>query len=374
MKAIILTISAGGGHHTTTKAIDAHFKELGIETVMIDAYKYFNVFLSNTVEKGYLLSTKYAPALYGGFYRIAEKRTNVDIDMKFGGMGTSIVFKQFVKFVQKQNADVVIATHIFAAELLTMMREKNVIDATLIGIITDFTIHPFWEETNLDYYVTASELLNYQMHKKNIGTSKILPFGIPIHPKFSVKMSKEEAREQLGIKNKTTVMVMTGSMGYGSVFKYIKALDESPMEFQLICVCGNNKKLKKRLDNYISKKDMLVFGFATNVDVIMDAADYLVTKPGGLSVSEALAKGLPLILIDPIPGQEDRNQEFLLNAGVALAVTKTHPVDEAIYQIMNNKAKEEVLPKIIEGLGKPFAGRELGEFVLGLKNNSSASN
>lgn len=368
MKAIILTISAGGGHHTTTKAIDAHFKELGIETVTIDAYKYFNVFLSNTVEKGYLFSTKYTPKLYGGFYRMAEKRTNIDIDLKFGGLGTSIVFKQFVKFVQKQNADVIIATHIFAAELLTMMREKKVIEATLIGIITDFTIHPFWEETKLDYYVTASPLLNYQMHKKGIPDSKILSYGIPVHPKFSVKISKEEARCSLGIKNKTTVMVMTGSMGYGSVFKYIKALDNSPMDFQMICVCGNNKKLKKQLDNYISKKDMLVFGFATNVDILMDAADYIVTKPGGLSVSEALAKGLPLILIDPIPGQEDRNQEFLLNTGVAVAVTKTHPVDEALYQIMNNDIKKDSLPKIISNLGKPLAGRKLGEFILGLKN------
>lgn len=368
MKAIILTISTGGGHHTATRAIDAHLKQFGIETVTIDAYKYFSSFLSNTVEKGYLLSTKYVPKIYGRFYRIAEKMNDKDTNVKVGALGSSLVFKKFAEFIKAQNADVIITTHLFGGELLTTMREKNMIFSLLIGIITDFTVHPFWEETNLDYYVTASELLNYQMYKKGITKDKILPFGIPIHPKFTTKIPKSEARFRLGLEEKTTVMVMAGSMGYGSVFRHIRQLDLSPADFQIICVCGNNKKLKKQLESYDFSKNMLVFGYTSNVDLLMDASDYIITKPGALSVSEALAKGLPIILIDPIPGQEDRNKEFLLNVGVAVTATKTHPADEAIYQLEKSDIRKSSLPKLIENLAKPDAGKKLGEFIIEYKN------
>lgn len=365
MKAVILTISAGGGHNTAAKAINECFTTLGIETVTIDAYKYFNKYLSDTVEKGYLFSTKYVPKLYGKFYRMAEKKSDTDIKMKMGAFGTALVIRKFARFIAAQNADAVIATHIFAGELLTILREKNVLDEKIktIGIVTDFTVHPFWEETNLDYYVTASDLLDYQMLKKGIPKNKILPFGIPVHPKFSKKMSKAEARETLGIPNKDTVFVIAGSMGFGDVARHVKNLDKSEHDFQIIAVCGNNKKLKAHLEKLKMHKDMFVYGFVGNVDVIMDASDCIVTKPGGLTVSEALAKKMHLILIDPIPGQEDRNSEFLLNCGVAIKVSETFPVDEAVHLFYDNKIKTEYYDRIIDAVAKPMAGMKLGEFV-----------
>lgn len=367
MKAVILTISAGGGHNTAAKAINECFSLLGIETVTIDAYKYFNKYLSDVVENGYLLSTKYVPKLYGKFYRMAEKKSDTDIKMKMGAFGTALILRKFARFIASQNADVIIATHIFAGELLTILREKNTLDENVktIGIVTDFTVHPFWEETNLDYYVTASELLEYQMTKKGIPKEKILPFGIPVHPKFSKKMSKSEARKILDIPDKDTVFVIAGSMGFGDVARHIKKLDKSRHSFQIVAVCGNNKKLKAHLDKMNEKmeRDMFVYGFVNNVDVIMDAADCIVTKPGGLTVSEALAKKMHLILIDPIPGQEDRNSEFLLNCGVAIKVSETFPVDEAVHLFYDNKIKAEYYDRIIDAVAKPRAGMELGEFV-----------
>ena len=367
MKAVILTISAGGGHNTAAKAINECFSERSIETVTIDAYKYFNKYLSDVVENGYLFSTKYVPKLYGKFYRMAEKKSDTDIKMKMGAFGTALVLRKFARFIAAQNADVIIATHIFAGELLTILREKGILDESVktVGIVTDFTVHPFWEETNLDYYVTASELLNYQMVKKGIPEDKILPFGIPVHPKFSKKISKHEARGLLGVPNKDTVFVIAGSMGFGDVAHHIKNLDKSGHDFQIIAVCGNNKKLKAHLEKMKDKmnKDMFVYGFVNNVDVIMDAADCIVTKPGGLTVSEALAKKMHLILIDPIPGQEDRNSEFLLNCGVAIKVSETCPVDEAVHLFYDNKIKTEYYDRIIDAVAKPDAGMKLGEFV-----------
>jgi len=363
MKAIILTISAGGGHNTAAKAISECLNQRGIEVVTIDAYKYFNKYLSDTVEKGYLLSTKYVPKLYGRVYRIAEKKADTDIKLKMGAFGSVLVFRKFARFIKSQNADVIIATHLFAGELLTELKERNDMQAKTIGIVTDFTVHPFWEETDLDYYVTASELMDYQMEKRGISKEKLLPFGIPVHPKFSNKMTKLQARKQLGIPNKNTVFVIAGSMGFGDVVKHIKNLDKSTLDFQIVCVCGNNKKLKEHLEDIEINKTMFVYGFVNNVDVIMDASDCIVTKPGGLTTSEALAKGMHLILIDPIPGQEDRNSEFLLNIGVATKVTKTFPVDEAVYMFYNNKTKTKYYDKIIDAVSKADAGEKLGDFI-----------
>ena len=172
--------------------------------------------------------------------------------------------------------------------------------------MTDFTIHPFWEDADLDYYVTANELLNHQASKKGIDTSKILPIGIPIHPKFGKKMDKLEARNILGIEDKPTILIMSGSMGYGNLETIITDMDTMDMDFQIISICGNNKNLKEdRWDD--NKEKVYNYGFTDKVDIIMDAADCIVTKPGGLTTSESLAKGLPMIIINPIPGQEERN-------------------------------------------------------------------
>ena len=205
--------------------------------------------------------------------------------------------------------------------------------------------------------------LDFQAEKKQMPLEKIKPFGIPIDEKFAEKMSKTDARKSLGLEDKPTVLVMSGSMGFGKVLKRIKELDVLDVDFQMIVVCGNNKTLKNRVDALITNKKILCYGFADNVDVLMDASDCVITKPGGLTVSEGLAKGLPLILINPIPGQEDRNVEFLLNNGMAQLVTSTYPVDEAIYQLFNNEWKIKNLPDGIKYIGKPHATRDLCEFI-----------
>jgi processive 1,2-diacylglycerol beta-glucosyltransferase len=259
MKAIILTISAGGGHHTATKAIDEHLKTFGIETITIDAYKYFNTLLSNTVEKGYLISTKYIPKIYGRIYRMAEKRTEKETSVKMGAMGSSLVFKKFAKFIQEQNADVIITTHLFGGELLTAMREKSMINSLLIGVVTDFTVHPFWEETNLDYYVTASELLDYQMHKKGISKDRILPFGIPIHPKFAKKTNKSEARENFSSFSTSISRYLSSPSSYFGILNsdeskayFISAFPSSPKTGETETILRSSEKIIEEIPGILT--------------------------------------------------------------------------------------------------------------------------
>ena len=366
MKILVLSIPTGGGHTSTGAAIEKYFKEQGHEARLMDVYRYVSKFLGRSVQKGYLASTKYVPNVYGKIYRMAEIGDSYD-ELYMLKAANKIMKRKFAKYVKAYNPDVIVTTHVMAAHLTEALDEEMLAGITTIGIITDYTIHPFWQKTTLDYYVTASELLNCQAEKKNIPLEKIKPFGIPIDEKFAEKIPKSQARKLLGLEDKPTVLVMSGSMGFGKVLKRIKELDSLDLDFQMIVVCGNNKTLKNRVDALETKKRILCYGYANNVDVLMDASDCVITKPGGLTVSEGLAKGMPLILINPIPGQEDRNVEFLLNNGMAQLVTSTYPVDEAIFQLFNNEWKIKNLTEGIKFIGKPYATRDLCEFILALE-------
>ena len=365
MKVLVLTIPTGGGHLSTGAAIEKYIKSHGHEAKLIDVYKYVSKLLGGSVQKGYLASTKYAPNVYGKFYRMAEISDPYD-KLYMLKAANKVMKIKFAKFVKAYNPDVIIATHVMAAHMINALGEEILSDVVTVGIITDYTIHPYWQKTTLDYYVTASELLNCQAQKKNIPLEKIKPFGIPIDEKFAQKIPKSQARKMLGIEEKPTVLVMSGSMGFGKVVKRIKELDKLELDFQIIVVCGSNKSLKRRIETLDTKKIIYCYGFVNNVDILMDASDCIITKPGGLTVSESLAKGMPLILINPIPGQEDRNVEFLLNNGMAQLVTSTYKVDEAIYQLFNNEWKIKNLSDGIKHIGKPYATRDLCEFIIGI--------
>ena len=197
----------------------------------------------------------------------------------------------------------------------------------------------------------------------------IIPFGIPISPKFSIKRDKAEARAALGIDDKFTVLIMMGSMGYGKAANdIIKQLDRLPDDFQIIAVCGKNKKLRNSISRMKLHRNLMALGYIDNVDEYMDCCDCVITKPGGLTTSEALAKNLPLILANPIPGQENRNQEFMTNHGLALSLSDTFPADEAVYTLMNYPHISRNLKENARKLAKPDAAKKLGEFIIDIYN------
>ncbi len=363
MKVLFLSVTAGHGHNQAAKVVMECLKDRNVECIMLDTFEYINPILSESIAHGYLISTQFTPTVYGRLYRLAEKREKTDNKLSISNITSSILSKKLVNFLREYQPDVIVCTHIFSAQIVSHLKAKG-LTSKIIGIVTDYTIHPFWEETDLDYYVTASSLLNLQIIKKGIAVEKVKPIGIPIHRKFSKKINKTKARELLGIEDKDTVFVMSGSMGYGNVAEMICELDQMELDFQIISVCGNNTTLKKKIDALGVNKKIYNFGFSDNIDIIMDASDCILTKPGGLTVSESLAKCIPMILINPIPGQEDRNAEFLLNNGLALKTTKTFPVDEAIYQLFINQKRREYLMEMMRQVSRPDSSAALAELIL----------
>lgn len=364
---MFLSVPTGQGHHQTAKAVQEYFKDNeAVECRFLDIIDYVSPVLADSLQRGYLLSTKVTPKVYGTMYDLADRR-DYSKDSGVGKLVKSLLNKKLLKYLKQYNPDVIVATHIISALAITYLRKKYPLRAKTVAIVTDFTLHPYWEDANVDYYVLASELLTFQALKKRQPIHKLKPFGIPIQPRFAEKLSQKQARAQLGLEDSFTVLLMMGSMGYGNdVFDAIRSLDQMEEDFQLVVVCGNNKKLKGRVDAMSKEKTIITYGYTNEVSTLMDAADCIITKPGGLSTSEALAKNLPIIMMDPIPGQEDRNKEFMLNNGLALSVSETFSVAEAVYQLIHYPYKAEMLKRNMQQVAKPNAAAELGEFMLTL--------
>ncbi len=374
MKVLIISVKAGYGHHSTANAIIECFKEKGVECRMLDTFEYINPILAESIDNGYVFSAKHIPYLYGKAYDKLDRHEEKWDKHSVIAILSKIVSNKLKEYIEEYSPDVIIGTHSYACMLMTYLKEREIVNCPLIGVVTDFTVHPFWESTELDYYVTADSLLDNQMRKKGIEANKILPFGIPIKKTFSEKTEKLAARNMLKIENKTTILFMMGSMGFGNVIKEIKEIDELGIDFQILCVCGKNEKMLREIESQTFKKKVISYGFVENVDVMMDASDCIITKPGGLTTSELLAKQLPAVIMNPIRGQEDRNMEFLVNNGAALMVTETFGIDEALFEILKNPWRLDLLKTSISHLGKPNSTSDLCEFIINLLNGEGKDN
>lgn len=363
MKALILSVKAGYGHHSTGIAMMDCFKKHGIECEMLDTLEYINRFLGEGVQDGYLLATKYLKEAYGKVYDTLDKKDSPYRSYSPEAIITKFLSKKLEKFMTDYNPSFVIGTHSFAASMMSVLKKKGVLTCPMFGVVTDYTIHPFWESTMLDYYVIPDSNLTASANRKGISTEKILPYGIPIKEIFGKSRSKEEAKKLLGLSEKSVVLIMMGSMGFGNMTEVIEKVDSYDGDYQVVVICGNNEKAKDAIDGVSWEKEIRCLGFTTNVDEYMDAADIIITKPGGLTTSEAMAKHLPLILMNPIPGQEERNMEFLVNSGVAMNVSKVFPLESALYQFFECPWRRALMEEAARNIGKPNSTENLYKFV-----------
>lgn len=372
MNFLILSVTAGEGHNSTAKALKTKLEELSCNCQILDMYKYVSPELAKIISEGYLLVTEKAKKAYRIGYRFAENRKNAEHGINGVKLMNVVVSNDCAKFINSERFDAIVFTHPFAGVMLDVMKERHIINNKTLGILTDFTFHPYWEDCTLnDFIVTPNSLLLPQALKKGFRAEQILPLGIPINPKFAVSLPKTDARLQLGLNpNLPTLLVMGGSMGYGHIADIIIKLDalDIDRDFQIVAVCGNNAEAKKQADKIAqtARHKMIVFGFTDRVSTIMDASDCIITKPGGLTTSESLSKILPMIITDPIPGHEERNTEFLLNTGCAMYSTKTCPIDECVYQLLSSNVRVESMKKCISTISKPHSTADVCNFLINM--------
>ena len=366
MKVLILTVTTGEGHNSAAAALECKLANQGVETKQVDAYYYVSNVLGSAIANGYLLSIGSMSNSYSLVYDILEHRKRSDASFSPTVFALRIIAKKLLGLINDYAPDVIVCTHVFAAMPVEILKEKGLITAKTFAIVTDFTVHPYWEELkSFDHIVLPSEQLEWQCLKKKLRPEQLLPSGIPIKDGFDFTVPKTEARKKLSLfPNVPVIMVMGGSMGYGNLYKIIKKIDNVQSFFQIVAICGNNNKAYKKLSESEFKHNIKILGFTNDIPLIMDAADCIVTKPGGITVSEALAKKLPLILTKPIPGHEERNMEFLINNGAAISVNNKTTIEESVWCILSSQERINLMSKAAELLGKPNSTKDLANFII----------
>lgn len=358
-RVLILTITAGQGHNSTAKAICKCLESEGASTQTLDVGYYYSKLVGHTIEDGYILSVENAKHLYRRVYRHLEQRPAGRASLM--RLANRMICRKLRKYIDNYDPDVIICTHVFPAMILQAINRTRPIQAHMIGILTDFAFHPYWEEsTCLDEVIVTGDMLIPLALRKGYRAAQIRPLGIPINPRFSETVSQAEAKERMGLSAELpVVLVMGGSMGYGHMTKTVETLDRAASEFQIVVVCGSNEEMKKKVDELCTRKPIVTFGFTTEIPTLMDAATVIVTKPGGLTSSEALAKGLPMIIVNPIPGQEERNAEYLLNLGAAMQANDMFTVDLLVDALLNDPERLRAMQRAAKALGKPDATVDL---------------
>ena len=366
MKILVLSMTVGQGHNSTSKALRAALLKKGHQCDILDTYKFLNKAIGLGFDKGYVAMGRFVPKLNETIYKGAEKANGrADMKLYFPWAFANLAKSKLQKYIDEEKPDVIVCSIVMTAMLITALKEAGTYDDRIksIGIVTDYSLHPFWEYTAMDYFVAANELLIPEFTQRGIPENKILPTGIPVDPKFARAIPRNEARRKLGLDlDKFTVLLASGGMGFAGMTPVMEDVDQ--MEgIQLVAVCGSNKRLKSRLTAMEYKNEVHVLGFVDNMEEYIDAADIVITKPGGLSSSETVAKGKPLLLMKPMPGVENMNLAFLLNNSLAVHCSQYQSVSQVIMQLRLNDLKLKEMERAQRKWGKKHSAKTLAEFI-----------
>lgn len=321
MKVLLLSCSTGGGHDSAAYAIGEKLTEKNIDWTMLDPIKLSSESFSKKVNNLYINVVNNNPNLFKGAYKLAEMYGSLKIKSPIYAIN-KLFAKKLEKYIEDNNINIAIATHLYPAEILTSIKKKNQ-NIHFIAVATDYTSIPFWEETNPDYFVIPSKDLMNEFTSKGIKEDKLLPLGIPVSPRFNSTTSKQSARKLLNINTKKPIiLIMTGSMGFGNTESIIdKILEKYNNEVNVIIICGNNKEMKQNLENKYKQENVIIEGFINNIPLYMDASNIILTKPGGLTSTETAVKNILTIFTNPIPGCENHNAKFFEDRNMAYVST-----------------------------------------------------
>jgi processive 1,2-diacylglycerol beta-glucosyltransferase len=322
-RVLILTVNIGGGHVRAAQALEDAFRRLGAARAVrtADAMQYTSKLFRALFERAYRDVIRSAPDLYGWLYDRWNKPEPGRQRNLFEKLNTRPVLKLLDEF----EPDLVISTHVLPTGVVSWLREKRRIATPHAVVVTDFDVHGMWLCEHYEHYFVALEETKRHLEAVGVPAAKVSATGIPIHPVFARNQEKAEARRRLGLDpDLTTILVTSGSWGLGPVEELVRSLQSLRTRVQVIAVCAMNEQLKGNIDRIVrdcsgdSRVQVVCLGWTEQMHTYMSAADLVAGKTGGLTTSEALAKGLPFLVVNPIRGQEERNADHLLEEGAAI--------------------------------------------------------
>lgn len=364
----IFSVSAGAGHVRAAMAIKATAERdfPGLKAEHVDIMDLVPDLFRKLYADSYLKLVENHPTLWGYLYKKADREKVDSLLNKIRRAIERLNTRGFEAKLAEMKPDYVICTHFLPAELLSRLRRDGNFSAPVWVGVTDFDVHTMWIHQHMTGYFAAGEEIAYRLADRGLEQNRIHVTGIPIMPAFSQKLDRTTCAKELGIDpNKFTAIMMSGGAGVGGIETLAERLLKLPGDFQIIALAGKNQELLKKLQSLAADHPKKIFpqGFTTTIERMMAAGDVAITKPGGLTTSECLAMGLPMIVVSPIPGQEERNADYLLENGAALKAYDGAALEFRMKRLLEDPSRLQTLRENARRIGRPEAAKRVLELV-----------
>ncbi len=363
-RILILSEAVGAGHERAAQALARGLHETypAVECRVINTGQYLNPWLEKLFVKAYLETLQLTPELWGFLYGLTQKNGQPARVKNFLG---KLYMAKLKKLLFTYRPDFVICTHPFPCNAMSAIKEQGH-NVPTAAIVTDFNIHSLWVQHNLEAYLVGSQEIKDRLIENGIEPIRIHVTGIPINPAFATPKNIVCIKRTIGLTEKPVLLVMGGGLGVGRLTEIIRLLDQAPIDAQVVAIAGKNQALKEELDYLADRltKPLWVFGYVSNVEEFMVAADLIITKPGGLTSAEALAVGLPMVLVNPLPGQEEYNCRFLVEKGAAVMASTPNSVPRIVTTLLREPDKMMRMRQNALALGRPAAGLDAAKLIM----------
>ena len=362
---LVVTASMGSGHNKAANAVaEAIKRKYPVNKInVIDFMSTETAYFNSLVKDIYLKMLDHTPSVYEFFYKFTSDSTK--------GSTIQSVFAHAMKkdmreLIKKYEADMVICTHPFPCAAASYLKQTGEINIPLITVMTDFCVHQFWLYKNIDIYFTANDLLKKEMVHQGLLEERIFVTGIPVGYNFRVDYNRDDLLAKFKLeKDKPVALIMGGGLGLGGVKNALCQLERLKKDIQILVITGANVALWSEMNEYAqhSKHKIFVWGYSHNIQEFMSVATFLISKPGALTISEALTRELPMILHDPIPGPEVDNAKFVSDNGAAIWVKHQDTLDAVVREVLSDAT---ILPKLRNNakvLKKPYASDNIADVI-----------
>ncbi len=360
-RVLVLSASAGAGHLRAAEAIEKAIRLRGLASDVqhLDVLKYTNKVFRHLYSKAYIDLVNNAPEVLGWLYdHLDDPAKNDPIRLAFDRLNAN----PFIRYLQRYQPNIAVCTHFLPSGIISSLKGEEKVKLLNAVVITDFDVHAMWLSRHVEQYFVAMEETKVHLRALGVSESLVTISGIPIDPIFLERKDKQAMRRKHGLEpSQFTILVSAGGFGVGPVGHLMEALSRLSHPARVVTVCGRNEALRAELAQKVktlAKRSAVAFtllGFTTEIDELMTAADLFVGKPGGLTTSEALAKGLPMVVINPIPGQEERNSDHLLEQGTAIRCNNLPALAYKIDTLIDMPGRLTKMAENAQAMAKPKA-------------------
>lgn len=374
MRILIATVTAGAGHLQAAAALEEAWRHArpNDELKRVDVLDFVPRLQKKVYVEGYVKLIEHAPELWGMIFKKTDNPKLVRKITRFRRAFAKQTNRRFVKYLTAFSPEIVLCTHYLPVEIMGHLKsERTARHPFTVCVVTDFEAHALWMDQAVDLYCVAADETKASLVARGVAAANVSVTGIPIGARFSSHPNARAVRKQYGLRDDLPVLlVLGGGFGMGPVAQILGALDRVEHTLQSLVVTGRNEALRRELACQNFKHPTNVLGFVTNMHELMAVADLAITKPGGLTTSEALAMGCPLFILNPIPGQESANSDFLLERGAAVKVNRVEDLAYRVEQLVK-APKLKDMARTAKGLGRPHAARDICAEVM--KRTTKAS-